>query len=98
MADLLADMENGAELTGLFAYLSVDDKARASWSAYATAKAFGGDRQTQRHKQAIDDDEEEVIDTTKPEFAKNFKGFTHTKPQAPQQGQQRQIGTQILLG
>lgn len=88
-------MENSAELTGLFAYLQADDEARARWSAHATAMAFNGGGKRGRRAQVEDD--EEVIDTTSPEFAKNFKGFTNTKMHAPQRSQ-RQPETQILLG
>ncbi len=95
MADFLDDMPNGAELTGLLAYLQQDDEVKANWTAYAIAKALGGDRKTRTRP--LDDDDEEVIDTTQPEFAQNFKGFVNTKPQM-QRMPSRQAGTQILMG
>jgi len=64
-------MPNGAELTGWFAYLRVDDQVRADWIASAIIKAFNGNKAAQ----AGGNDEEEVIDTTKPEFAQHFQGF-----------------------
>lgn len=84
-----------AELTGWLAYLSVDDEVQAQRIAYAIVKAFGGGK-AQKH--AVDEDEE-VIDTTSPDFAKNFKGFTGT-PAPPQRGipQRQMMSTEILLG
>jgi hypothetical protein len=73
VADLLADMPNSAELTGWFAYLRVDDQVRADWMTHAIIKAYRGDG-----KQGATTDDEEVIDTTTPEFRQHFKGFTNT--------------------
>lgn len=64
----------------------------------AIVLAFNGDKKTQASPVVADDDDEEPIDTTSPEFSQNFKGFTGT-PQAQQQ--QRRMpnrGTQILRG
>lgn len=83
-------MANGAELTGLFAYLSKDDEVKTQQIAYAIVKALGGDQKGQKPKPAQD---EEVIDTTDPSFAKNFQGFTYAKPQP-----RRQSNTEILFG
>ena len=91
------DHPNGAELSGLFAYLRKDDEVRAEWMAYAIVKAFGGGQKGQKKKQAkqpIEDDE--VIDTTDPSFERNFRGFVHTKsqPRRPR----RPTNTEIKLG
>lgn len=93
-------MENGAELTGLFAYLNRDDEMQVLRTAYAIVKAFGGDKPKKGKAHDIDDEDEEVIDTTKPEFAQNFKGFIN-EPGKPTQGQrqfQRQMNTEIIMG
>lgn len=59
---------------------------------YATVKAFGGG---QAQAQQTEEDEP-VIDTTNPDFVKNFKGFTgmpgqQSRPIIPQ-------NTEILFG
>lgn len=85
-----------AELTGWQAYLQVDDEVRAQKMAYAISKAFtsGDGKKSSTAKTA--QEEEEVIDTTDPEFAKHFKGFSHAKPQ--QQQRPRQTSTEIKFG
>lgn len=86
--------QTSAELTGWLAYLQVDDEVRMQRDVYAIVKAFGGEQKNQKKpaKQA----EEEVIDTTDPEFAKHFQGFTYEKPQ--QRRVNRQTSTEILFG
>ena len=63
--------------------------------AYAIARALGGDRKTASRG---DLDDEEVIDTTTPEFAEHFKGFTNTKQSKVAQQQFRQMSTEIIMG
>lgn len=94
MRDFLRD-QTGGELAGWLAYLRVDDEARAQRTAIAILKAFGGGKQ--QAKQAVDDEDEPVIDTTDPEFAKNFKGFVN-KPLQPQRQMRPMQSTQILRG
>lgn len=74
MADLLSDMTS-AELAGWLSYLQVDDEAQTQRTTLAIIKAFSNPKQRANH---TDDEDEEVIDTTDPEFAKHFKGFTNT--------------------
>lgn len=77
MADLLADLSS-AELTGWLAYLCIDDEVQTQRIAYAIIKAFGGG---QKQPAAHDDEDEEVIDTTRPEFTQTFKGFINAPAQ-----------------
>lgn len=89
-----------AELTGWFEYLRLDDETQINKTAYAIVKAFGGDKKKAGRSRESSDEDEEVIDTTKPEFAQSFKGFINA-PQKPTQGQrqfQRQAGTEIIMG
>jgi len=79
-------------MTGWLAYLQVDDEVRTQQIAYAIVKAFGGDKKQPARRK----DEEEVIDTTNPEFAKHFRGFTHSKPQPRRP--RRQTSTEIKIG
>lgn len=63
---------------------------------YAIVKAFNGDKATKTRPG--DDEDEEIIDTTKPEFHEQFKGFINTKP-TPQPGRPAsQQNTQIIMG
>ena len=62
--------------------------------AYAIVKAFGGDKGQKPKPKTAED--EEVIDTTSPDFAKNFQGFTYAKSQPPRRPQQG--STEILFG
>lgn len=78
LSDFLKDYPNGAELTGLFAYLQRDDEIQTNKLIYAIVRAFNGDGKKQPNK--LVDDDEEIIDTTKPDFVEKFKGFTG-KPQ-----------------
>lgn len=89
-------MPNGAELTGWLAYLNRDDEVKTNQMAWAIAKAFGGEQKGQKQKPARQAEDEEIIDTTDPEFAKNFKGFTHAKPQPRKPT--KQSSTEILFG
>lgn len=50
----------------------MDDEVQVNRLIYAIVKAFNGDKVTQK---PVDSDEE-IIDTTDPEFAENFAGFT----------------------
>lgn len=85
-----------AEFTGWLAYLQVDDEVQVQRLAYAIARAFNGDK-TGKKQQAAKEDEE-VIDTTDPKFAEQFKGFTYGgKPQPPHMPS-RQTSTEILFG
>jgi hypothetical protein len=52
----------------------MDDEIQINRLIYAIVKAFNGDGKT---KKPVDD--EEVIDTTKPEFVEHFKGFSGTQ-------------------
>jgi hypothetical protein len=81
-----------AELTGWLAYLQVDDEVKTQRTSYAIARAFNGDKKQPAKRK----DEEEVIDTTDPEFVKYFRGFTHSKPQ--QRRPNRQTSTEIKIG
>ncbi len=94
MEDFLRETTS-AELTGWFAYLQVDDEVQAQRTAIALLKAFNGGQK--RPAQQTDDDEE-VIDTTKPEFAQQFKGFTNTPKQPQRSMPTRPMSTQILMG
>ncbi len=96
VGDFLAGMENGAELTGLFAYLHQDDEMQVMRTAYAIVKALGGDKKNTSKARDLDEDEE-VIDTTAAGFAQNFKGFINA-PQAPRPVHTRQASTEILMG
>lgn len=64
---MLSEMSS-AELSGCLAYLEMDDEQ----SVYRMAKAFSLALAGTQRAQA----QEEVIDTTSPEFAAQFKGFT----------------------
>lgn len=93
-------MPNSAELTGWLAYLKVDDEVRAQQTAYAIAKAFGGDKKLHAdnsRQKAVEAEEEEVIDTTDPNFVKRFQGFTYGDK--PQKAQNRvPTNTEIKIG
>ncbi len=92
LSDFLQD-QTSTELTGLLAYLRVDDEVTSQRLAYAIVRAFNGDKSAPAKKQV---EEEEVIDTTDPEFAKHFRGFTHGKPQ--QTRPRRETNTEVLIG
>ena len=86
-----------AELTGWLAYLQADDEIQVQRTAYSIVKAFNGDQKGQKQKPAKQAEaDEEVIDTTDPKFAQQFKGFTHAGPQ-PRRAN-RQSSTEILFG
>ncbi len=82
-------MPNGAELTGWFEYLRMDDEIRANWMSYAIVQSFT------TKKKATDTDDEEVVDTTAPEFSEKFRGFTTTRTVSKNPVQK---GTEILQG
>lgn len=77
--DFLRDHPNGADLTEMYAYLHRDDEVQIHRLIYAIMKAFNGDGKQPR---PIDDDEE-IIDTTNPDFAKHFQGFIGAPGQRP---------------
>lgn len=91
---MLADLTS-AELTGWIAYLQVDDEVQVQRLVYGIVRAFNGDKKDQRGRKPKEEDEE-IIDTTDPEFAKHFQGFIHEKPQ--QARRPRQTSTDILIG
>jgi hypothetical protein len=99
VSDLLQGMTS-AELTGWFAYMRVDDEVRAQKAAYAIVKAYNGDKtdgKQPKNKGKKHEEEEEVIDTTDPEFAEHFRGFTYgDKPRAARPRQN--VNTEILIG
>lgn len=90
MADFLAD-QSSVELAGWLEYERMDDEQQTLRMARAITMAF---RVEQR--KPIDDDSEEVIDTTAPGFAQQFKGFINE----PKVGRppQRFQSTEILRG
>jgi hypothetical protein len=90
--DLLSD-QTGGELAGSIAYLRVDDEVQMQRLTIAIMKAFGSGQKQQPAQRSTN---EEVIDTTDPEFTKHFKGFNYEKPN-PQQ-RRRQQNTRILIG
>lgn len=98
MADFLADPQASAELPGWIEYERLEDELQTNRLIYAITsalvKAFGGDKKQAR---AHDLDDEEVIDTTDPKFAQQFKGFIN-QPGQVQRMPQRHIGTQIIMG
>jgi hypothetical protein len=65
--DFLLD-QTSAELTGWIEHERLEDERRINLIAYAIAKAFNGDK-----KKIAVKDEEEIIDTTQPEFVENFR-------------------------
>lgn len=74
----------------------MDDEIQVNRLIYAIVKAFNGDGKKQPNKM-VDDDDEEIIDTTQPEFAEKFKGFTNT-PVINRQQSFAQRGTEIIRG
>lgn len=74
MSDFLTAYQNSAELTGWIAYERIDEERQMNLITQAIARAFNGDKP--RANAVVDDDDEEIIDTTQPEFVKQFKGFT----------------------
>lgn len=89
--DFLRD-QTSTELSALIEQCRMDDEIQTLRMARAITMAF----KVERKPSGIDDDEE-VIDTTKPEFAEKFEGFTNvpgTKP-APQRAFRN---TEIIMG
>lgn len=70
MRDFLRD-QSSSELSGWLAYTRIEDEIWTQRIMQAVARVFGSGK-VQRQV----DDDEEVIDTTKPEFAEKFQGFT----------------------
>lgn len=87
-------MPNSAELTGLYAYLCVDDERKTRQLVAAIVQAFSGGRQ--QRSAPVAEEEEEVIDTTNPSFAQSFKGFVGTPQQ--QRRQSIPMNTQFIMG
>jgi hypothetical protein len=92
---MLSEMSS-VELTAWFEYLRVDDEVRMQQIVYAIIKAFGGTSTQQTAPHRIDN-EEEIIDTTDPNFTKLFKGFSYEKPQSRRRPR-RQTSTEIKFG
>lgn len=69
----------------------MDDEVQTLRLARAITMAFRVERKP------VDDDGEEVIDTTKPEFVKHFQGFTNI-PGAARPAQQRFQHTDVRMG
>jgi hypothetical protein len=80
----LRDQTSG-ELAGLLAYLRIDDEVQMQRMTLAFMKAFGGGNQ------ASPPAREEVIDTTDPDFVKNFRGFNFEKPKPKRRPQNAQF-------
>jgi hypothetical protein len=98
LGSFLEDYQDSAELAHAVAYLYRDDEIQTNRLIYAIVRAFNGDGKTK--KPAVDDDDEEIIDTTDPTFAEHFKGFTGVPgSQAKRPFNQRsQGGTQLIKG
>jgi len=90
--DFLQD-QAGGELAGLLGYLRVDDEVQTQRLTIAILKAFGSGQQPAKHPAQ----NEEVIDTTDPEFVKHFRGFNYEKPTRPQRRRQSH-NTEIKIG
>lgn len=77
LGDFLEAYQDGDELNSAMAYLHRDDEVQTDRLVYAVTKAvvqaFGGDK---KQKNKLVDDDEEIIDTTDPKFAEQFKGLT----------------------
>lgn len=77
LGDFLNAYQNGDELNSAIAYLHRDDEVQTDRLTYVVTKAivqaFGGDK---KQKSKVVDDDEEIIDTTKPEFVEQFQGFS----------------------
>lgn len=95
-------MPNSAELTGWLAYMRVDDEVQAQRLAYGIAKAFGAGDPKKAHagnkRQPVVEEEEEVIDTTDPEFVKRFMGFTYGDNKTPVNQNVQQQEIEIIEG
>jgi hypothetical protein len=95
---MLASMSS-MELTAWFEYLRIDDEVRTQRITYAIIKAFGGGTWAQQQTASYrTDDEEEIIDTTDPNFTKFFQGFSYEKSQQPRRRPRRQTNTEIKFG
>jgi hypothetical protein len=70
--------QTSGELAGWLAYLRVDDEVQMQRLTIAIMKAFRGGGQGQQPPAR--EEEEPVIDTTDPDFVKNFRGFNFEKP------------------
>lgn len=72
IGNFLKDYSDSAEMAHAVAYLHRDDETQTNRLIHAIVRAFNGDKTMQK---PVDDDEK-PIDTTSPEFAKQFQGFT----------------------
>jgi hypothetical protein len=88
---------SAAELTGWFAYLELDDEVRANWTAYAIAKAFGGGKKDGQGKKT-EEIEEEIFDTTDPDFEKYFQGFIYESEKPKMQQKKQGSNADIIIG
>jgi hypothetical protein len=83
--------QTGGQLAGWMAYLRVDDEVQTQRLTVAIIKAFGG----VQGQPPAREEEEPVIDTTNPDFAKHFKGFNYEKPKPKRRQPQN---TQFITG
>ena len=72
---MLAEL-GSSELSGWLAYIQLQDELQVYQMAKAFSLAFGGPAKRKPGTVASEEEEEEVIDTTSPEFAQQFQGFT----------------------
>lgn len=74
LGDFLEAYQDGDELNSAMAYLHRDDEIQTNRLIYAIIRAFNGDGKKQQQSNMFDG--EEIIDTTDPKFAEQFKGLT----------------------
>lgn len=86
LKDFLQAQTSG-QLTGLLAYLQIDDEVQTQRLILAIRRAFGGGQPAQPPAR----EEEPVIDTTDPNFVKTFKGFNIEKPKPKRRPQNTQF-------
>lgn len=93
---MLAD-SSSAELSGWYEYSHRKDEHMVQIIARAIVLAFNGTDQTKGTPQRMPQ-QEEIIDTTDPEFARLFQGFTDGKQIPSQHQPQQQGGYEIIDG
>lgn len=84
---------SSSEILGWITYMQMQDERDIEKIRFAIIKAF---QQPAKKNSSIDEDGEEIIDTTTEEFKESFKGFSNTPIK-----QQRIIpnkNTEILRG
>ncbi len=79
--------QTSGQLAGLLAYLRVDDEVQTQRMTLAFMRALRGGMQPSTPAR----EEEPVIDTTDPNFVKNFKGFNFEKPKPKRRTQNAQF-------